>query len=189
MTRYATNSWQARRALAFREPYTTGGAMQAVAGHLSSGRLNAEWSARYYADLDRIVYSVYSYATPIAWVLDDGTVVKVGQKFSITTSGHQGMLYALDASRETRADIDERADLERQRNQDRAAERREERHPLALMGHPMLSSEETSMLPAITPRRVAPVRMEYSETYSLAEGWAAPKEWGGESPGRLGYDG
>ena len=224
MTRYATNSWQARRALAFREPYTTGGAMRAVEGTTSTGRLNDHWTSTYRADMPRIVYTVMSYSTPIAWVLDDNSVVKVDQKFSITTSGHQGMLYALDATGENRADLDERADAERQRNRDRAATRREERHPAVLLGHPVLPREGRSLNAALSqdivnslmasveeqvaqerqrvvaeraraersqstypppkPLNVAPIRMEYSETFSHEKGWAAPKDWGGDSPAR-----
>lgn len=119
MARYATNSWQAREALMDREPYRTGGSMYALTsapyGH---GRLNPEWAARYSADFDKIVYTVVSYSTPIAWVLDSGEVVKVGQKFSVTTSGHQGMLYALDTaklSQDSKIGIREGAQRERDR--------------------------------------------------------------------------
>lgn len=34
---------------------------------------------------------VYSYSTPIAWVLDDGTVVIPDHRYSSTTSGHQSL--------------------------------------------------------------------------------------------------
>ena len=34
---------------------------------------------------------VYSYATPIAWVLDDGSVVIPEHSYSTTTSHHQGL--------------------------------------------------------------------------------------------------
>jgi len=43
----------------------------------------------------RIAYVVTSYATPIAWVMRDGTVYRVSQRFSVTTSKHQGFLYHL----------------------------------------------------------------------------------------------
>jgi hypothetical protein len=67
-------------------------------GHIgigTAGRLGTEEARKFYAEADRIVYLVKSYDTPIAWVLDDGTTYKVGQKFSVTTSRHQGKLYTL----------------------------------------------------------------------------------------------
>lgn len=42
-----------------------------------------------------IVYVVYSYETPIAWVRRDGSTYTVKQRFSVTTSKHQGKLYTL----------------------------------------------------------------------------------------------
>lgn len=41
----------------------------------------------------RIVYTVMSYNTPIAWVLDDGTEVIPPVRYSVTTSKHQGKIY------------------------------------------------------------------------------------------------
>lgn len=130
MSKFATNSWQAREALIERTPYTTSGAMRATEGPVSlpmGNRLPAEWRERYNAEAARMTYVVWSYLTPIAWVLDDGSVVKVDYKWSRTTTGHQGLLYALDASRETRAGIYEAAQRERQQQRDRRAVRREER--------------------------------------------------------------
>lgn len=130
MSKFATNSWQAREALIKRFPYTTSGAMRATQGPqpLPWGhRLPTEWQERYRADQDRMTYIVWSYDTPIAWVLDDNSVVKVDYKWSRTTTGHQGLLYALDASRETRAGIYEAAQRERQAQRDRRAERQSER--------------------------------------------------------------
>jgi hypothetical protein len=60
-----------------------------------SGRLSGNDLDRFREDLPGIVYIVFSYATPIAWVNEDGTVHRVGQKFSMTTSHHQGRLYLL----------------------------------------------------------------------------------------------
>lgn len=40
-----------------------------------------------------IAYLVMSYETPIAWETKTGLIYKVQQKFSQTTSKHQGMLY------------------------------------------------------------------------------------------------
>jgi hypothetical protein len=64
-----------------------------------SGRLAGDDLAAFILDLNSITYVVYSYATPIAWVTRsaDGTphVHRVEQKFSPTTSKHQGLLYML----------------------------------------------------------------------------------------------
>lgn len=44
-------------------------------------------------------YIVYSYATPIAWALGDNTWVIPGDKYSVTTSKHQGIMrYAISRS-------------------------------------------------------------------------------------------
>lgn len=56
------------------------------------GWLNAEWLRRFQADRDRIAYVVLSYDTPIAWVLLDGTEVRVTQRFSQTTGRHQSLV-------------------------------------------------------------------------------------------------
>jgi hypothetical protein len=51
-------------------------------------------------DKNQMTYVVYSYATPIAWVTRsaDGSahVHRVEQRFSRTTSKHQGMLYMME---------------------------------------------------------------------------------------------
>lgn len=60
-----------------------------------SGRLGGEDLGKFREDLCDIVYIVFSYATPIAWVTEDGTAYRVKQKFSVTTSQHQGRLYLL----------------------------------------------------------------------------------------------
>lgn len=133
MAVFATNSWQAREALATRVAYRTYGSMYAVAGPtLPTGhRLPIEWQRQYLRDEPKIVYTVVSYRTPIAWVKRDGTVVKVDHKWSVTTTSHQGMLYALDASVETLVGIANAAARERQAQRDRRAERREEREALS----------------------------------------------------------
>lgn len=77
---------------AFKVP---GFGMSAVAGVTGTGRMSKEDAAAYRADVGRITYTVLSYATPIAWVLDDGTVRKPAARYSATTSKHQGMLYLL----------------------------------------------------------------------------------------------
>lgn len=130
---FATNSWQAREALANRAPFKTYGALSAtrhgaqdMRPHLPWGnRLPAEWRKRWEADEDRIAYVVWSYDTPIAWVTMYGDVVKVAHKWSVTTTKHQGMLYALDASEATKNGIYDAAQRERQQQKDRRAEARD----------------------------------------------------------------
>jgi hypothetical protein len=46
---------------------------------------------RFKADDERIRYVVKSYATPIAWRLDDGSWVIPAEKYSRTTSKHQSV--------------------------------------------------------------------------------------------------
>jgi hypothetical protein len=57
----------------------------------SFGRLNAEEFAQFKQDEIRVDYIVYSYGTPIAWHTLGGWYV-VEQKFSQTTSKHQGLV-------------------------------------------------------------------------------------------------
>lgn len=88
-----------RKALAAHEPFKRHGfAMSAVAGAVNdTGQLSFEHREQYRADADagRITYTVLSYRTPIAWVLDTGEVVRPDARYSPTTSQHQGMLYLL----------------------------------------------------------------------------------------------
>lgn len=62
-----------------------------------AGRLAGKDHDTFTQDAPSIRYVVESYATPIAWVTEDGRVHKVAQKFSVTTSKHQGQLYLLGA--------------------------------------------------------------------------------------------
>jgi hypothetical protein len=89
--------WQAR------EPFETHNkTLYGVAGlhaggsyYGGTGRLPSEYVKELRSALDNqdVIYIVYSYATPIAWVLKDGTEVKPPVKYSVTTSKHQGKLY------------------------------------------------------------------------------------------------
>jgi hypothetical protein len=54
------------------------------------GRLDAQEFAQIKQDETRINYAVYSYGTPIAWHTDAEGWYVVEQKFSPTTSKHQG---------------------------------------------------------------------------------------------------
>lgn len=127
MSKFGTNSWQTREALADYKPFQTHGAFQATgAESLPWGhRLPAQWAERFNADYGQMIYVVWSYNTPIAWVLEGGQVVKVDHKWSVTTTRHQGMLYALDASVETKNSIRDAAQRERQQDRDRRAQARE----------------------------------------------------------------
>lgn len=51
--------------------------------------LRAEWRAAWDRDAEIIEYVVWSFRTPIAWVLGDGSVVQPDVKYSLTTSEHQ----------------------------------------------------------------------------------------------------
>ena len=139
MPKLTTNGWTTREALMDREPFDTYGALSAVSGYvLYTGQLPEPWATQYRNSRDHITYTVMSYQTPIAWVLDDGTVViprelsgrNQGQpvKYSRTTSGHQGLLYALDKDRlsqDSKAGIRESAQRERQSLRDRRNRSRE----------------------------------------------------------------
>lgn len=124
----STNSWQARECLMDREAFDTHGALMATSHDLNhpapelpySNRLPEEWRRRYAADQHRITYIVWSYCTPIAWVVDCVEVVTVDHKWSVTTSKHQGMLYALgELTQDQRAGIREAAQRERDRSRQR----------------------------------------------------------------------
>lgn len=62
--------------------------------YVDSGRLDGKELDAFKCDRSGITYIVFSYGTPIAWVYD-GVVHRVEQKFSPTTSKHQGLLYML----------------------------------------------------------------------------------------------
>lgn len=83
--------------LANREPFESHGAMSAVDyAPSSTGRLPVEWVRRYDADNRNpgIVYTVRSWATPIAWILATGQIVIPDVSYSITTTRHQNLCRA-----------------------------------------------------------------------------------------------
>ena len=84
------------KAMHNRLPFKTGGALRGVEGKVGCGlgRLNKFEREQYRAD--DVVYTVISYETPIAWVRRDGSVHKVNQKWTPTTSKHQSLLSLLD---------------------------------------------------------------------------------------------
>lgn len=91
------------KALSEHLPFTTSGAMRGNTVHAPNGTppyrgwlSDHEFSIlRADAEEFNIAYVVYSYNTPIAWVRKDGSVYRVEQRFSTTTSRHQGTLYLL----------------------------------------------------------------------------------------------
>lgn len=97
MKRLTTRSIATAQAIANREPFKTSGALFAdTYSHGTAGYLSREELDAYHADLIDIDYIVYSYSTPIAWHTPSGWHV-VKQKFSPTTSKHQGNLYLVGA--------------------------------------------------------------------------------------------
>jgi hypothetical protein len=59
---------------------------------IQHGRLNPDMAATLDEEGPRIAYVVYSYDTPVGWVLDDGSPCVVDQHFSNTTSTLQALL-------------------------------------------------------------------------------------------------
>ena len=93
-------------AIAARQPFTTHGALSAdVESYVTPGRLNRTESDALYADQDAAraagqrLYVVWSYATPIAWHSEATGWHRVSQRFSRTTTRHQGNLYLTGATR------------------------------------------------------------------------------------------
>ena len=91
------------KALSEHLPFSTSGALRGNTVHSPNGiapfrgQLNDEEFAVLWKDAAEfdLAYVVYSYQTPIAWVRKDGSVYRVQQRFSTTTSRHQGVLYLL----------------------------------------------------------------------------------------------
>ncbi len=82
-------------ALTNHEPFARSGfAMSAIEGKDTryTGRLPAEYVSQY--DTADVIYTVYSYVTPIAWVNSDGYVTVPNVHYSPTTSAHQSLARA-----------------------------------------------------------------------------------------------
>jgi hypothetical protein len=78
-------------------PFTSHGAMSAVPGAVTeTGWLPAHWVHRYRDDQNApgIIYTVRSYATPIAWVRADGRIAMPPVTYSPTTTRHQNLCRA-----------------------------------------------------------------------------------------------
>lgn len=92
-----SKSRETAEAIGRHEAFQTHGALSAKVGRFTnrdSGRLSGEDLDKFNEDLPNITYVVFSYATPIAWVAN-GEPYRVKQRFSVTTSQHQGKLYLL----------------------------------------------------------------------------------------------
>lgn len=77
--------------LAHRRPFKGNSLSARADAPTETGRLEGEDLARFYADQATMTYCVTSYATPIAWVAEDGVyVVEAG--FSQTTRRHLGVV-------------------------------------------------------------------------------------------------
>ena len=84
-------------ALENEQEFKTSGSLKGVKSIDTFGQLNKVETAQLEADRESfgVRYYVVSYETPIAWVRNDGKIHLVDQKFSVTTSKHQGMLWHL----------------------------------------------------------------------------------------------
>lgn len=76
-------------ALVSNRPFDVGNAMTAIEGKGGEGRLPHNIAKEYRAA--DVVYTVYSYGTPIAWVLRGGRVRIPNLRYSVTTTNHQGL--------------------------------------------------------------------------------------------------
>ena len=76
--------------IAARMPFNTYGSVKGtnLARHCT-GRLPEAWADVYKRDGEHITYTILSYDTPIAWVLDDGTYVLIEDRITPTTARHQ----------------------------------------------------------------------------------------------------
>lgn len=99
MKRLTTRSIATATAIRDREEFRTSGALRGethtpTSRYLFTGYLSGPDAERLHSDLRvGIDYVVWSYSTPIAWHCVDGTWHVVAQKFSPTTTKHQGNLY------------------------------------------------------------------------------------------------
>ena len=84
-------------ALENEQEFKTSGSLSGVKDIYTFGQLDSVEIAILERDRREVGvrYYVVSYKTPIAWVRNDGKIHRVNQKFSATTSRHQGMLYIL----------------------------------------------------------------------------------------------
>jgi len=100
MKQLTTRGPLAAQAIRDREDFNTHGALkgrrQSPLGYYNTGRLRGADREIFLADSDTIDYVVTSYDTPIAWHSETSGWYIVKQKFSVTTSKHQGTLYLIE---------------------------------------------------------------------------------------------
>lgn len=89
------NSRDAVNYIGAQKPFQGFGALRAVTIPEDSCYLTGDDREQWEKDVGSMVYIVYSYRTPIAWVTSRGTKYRVQGKFSVTTSRHQSKLYKL----------------------------------------------------------------------------------------------
>ena len=82
-------------AIAKGQDFQTHGALSGIAnpsGWIGTGEMPPEHRERLNRDLatGNVTYVIYSYQTPIAWKMRDGSVRRPRHRYSVTTSQHQG---------------------------------------------------------------------------------------------------
>ena len=97
MKRLTTRSIKTAEAIRDREDFRTSGALYGEEvgsmGLYDRGLLSGPDYERFREDAPHIRYVVWSYSTPIAWWVETRGWYIVEQKFSATTTKHQGNLY------------------------------------------------------------------------------------------------
>lgn len=99
MKRLTTRGYAVAEAIRDREDFTTHGALRGgwAKGWEGTGYLNIEEAAEFArAAAAKPIYVVWSYGTPIGWWTDMYGWHRVEQRFSVTTSKHQGKMYLID---------------------------------------------------------------------------------------------
>lgn len=187
----ANSSREVQERLLDRQEFTGSNFWATVDPPSWTGRMPSPWEEIYKAsrDLGVITYVVMSYNTPIAWVTGGGEVHIPDVKYSPTTTRHQSYLRGLlpTLSDRARADILVAAQVERREREQAAAVARQNAReygdlvPVDAVAHgrqayTILHSRPSVPRPGIVHKPVrrdyAPVRMEYSESYSVRQGWA-----------------
>jgi hypothetical protein len=102
MKRLTTRSIATATAIRDREDFRTSGSLMGEStggfGRYDRGRLSGPDAEQFLLDCSFIDYIVKSYATPIAWHVSGPDLDRwhvVTQKFSSTTTKHQGNLYLI----------------------------------------------------------------------------------------------
>lgn len=99
--RLSSRSFAVAEHIRDRKGFNTHGALRATAvtptsvGVYDSGQLSGDDLDAFRDQCREIEYVVYSYSTPIAWWTPTNGWHRVSQRFSRTTSAHQGKLYLI----------------------------------------------------------------------------------------------